>query len=353
MSTKSFGCIQHILSNFNHKGMKDLSNFQHYIGCDVSKNTLDFAIFERGKDYRSFEHIQVSNNTEGFQAMRKWLRTFKINIKDAVIGMEHTGVYSNALSEWCYKKGITFVVLHPLDVKNAGARGRNKNDKVDAQFIADYVYTMREKLTPSKPESPVIKKLRELRNERYLAVRTRTSYLNQLKTIDDSATRRRMEKMVTTIAVQIKAIETEIKKVIEADQQINNNYKLLISIPGIGLVNALTTIIATGNFTRFQTARQYAKFSCVSPLGNQSGTSVRGGDHVCRSGHNEIKSTLTEGARSAIIHDAQLRAYYQRKRNEGKTHGCVMNAVKFKLICRMFAVIKRRTPFVNTEAFHS
>ncbi|MBD5177709.1 MAG: IS110 family transposase, partial [Bacteroidales bacterium] len=248
--------------------MKDLSNFQHYVGCDVSKNTLDFAIFERGKDYRSFAHIQVSNNTEGFQAMRKWLRTFKINIKDAVIGMEHTGVYSNALSEWCYKKGITFVVLHPLDVKNAGARGRNKNDKVDAQFIADYVYTMREKLTPSKPESPVIKKLRELRNERYLAVRTRTSYLNQLKTIDDSATRRRMEKMVATIAVQIKAIETEIKKVIEADQQINNNYKLLISIPGIGLVNALTTIIATGNFTRFQTARQYAKFSCISPLGN-------------------------------------------------------------------------------------
>ena len=332
--------------------MKDLSNFQYYIGCDVSKNTLDFAIFERGKDYRSFEHIQVSNNTEGFQAMRKWLRTFKINIKDAVIGMEHTGVYSNALSEWCYKKGITFVVLHPLDVKNAGARGRNKNDKVDAQFIADYVYTMREKLTPSEPESPVIKKLRELRNERYLAVRTRTSYLNQLKTIEDSATRRRMEKKVATITEQIKATETEIKKVIEADQQINNNYKLLISIPGIGLVNALTTIIATGNFTRFQTARQYAKFSCVSPLGNQSGTSVRGGDHVCRSGHNEIKSTLTEGARSAIIHDAQLRAYYQRKRDQGKTHGCVMNAVKFKLICRMFAVIKRQTPFVNTEAFH-
>ena len=332
--------------------MKDLSNFQHYVGCDVSKSTLDFAIFERGKDYRSFAHIQVSNNTEGFQALRKWLRTFKINIKDAVIGMEHTGVYSNALSEWCYKKGITFVLLHPLEVKNAGGRGRNKNDKVDAQFIADYVYTMREKLTSSEPESPVIKKLRELRNERYLAVRTRASYLNQLKTIEDSATRRRMEKMVATITVQIKATETEIKKVIEADPQIKNNYKLLISIPGIGLVNALTTIIATGNFTRFQTARQYAKFSCISPLGNQSGTSVRGGDHVCRSGHNEIKSTLTEGARSAIIHDAQLRAYYQRKRDQGKTHGCVMNAVKFKLICRMFAVIKRRSPFVNTEAFH-
>ena len=351
MSTKSHGYIQQRMFNINRKGMKDLSNFQHFVGCDVSKNTLDFAIFERGRDYRSFEHIQVSNDTKGFQALRKWLHSFKIKIRDAVIAMEHTGVYSNALSEWCHKKGITFVLLHPLDVKNAGARGRNKNDKVDAQFIADYVYTMREKLTPSEPEAPAIKKLRELRNERALAVRSRTSYLNQLKTIEDNATRRRMEKMAEVFTGQIKAIETEIKKVIESDHRINNNYKLLLSIPGIGPVNALTTIIATGNFTRFQTARQYAKFVCVSPLSTQSGTSVRGGNHVNHAGHNEIKSTLTEAARSAIHHDAQLSAYYQRKRDEGKTHGCVMNAIKFKLICRMFAVIGRQTAYVDIEAY--
>ncbi len=69
-----------LLFNFNHKGMKDLSTFQHFVGCDVSKNTLDIAIYERGKDYRIFEHIQVQNSAQGFQAMRKWLRTFKIDI---------------------------------------------------------------------------------------------------------------------------------------------------------------------------------------------------------------------------------------------------------------------------------
>ena len=333
--------------------MKDLSTIKHFVGCDVSKSTLDFAIYEKGKDYRSFEHIQLTNDLQGFQAMRKWLRVFKINIKDAVIAMEHTGVYSNALAEWCSKKGIAFVLLHPLDVKNAGARGRNKNDKTDAQFIADYTYTMREKLTPSSPEAPIIKKLRQLHNERQLAVRARTSYLNQMKTVTDSATKRRMEKVAETFNVQIKAIENVIKKEIESDQAVKINYGLLISIPGIGPVNALMTIIATGNFTRFQTARQYAKFSCVSPLSRQSGISVRGGDHVIHAGHNEIKSLLTEGARSAIHHDPQLNAYYQRKRAEGKSHGCVMNAVKFKLICRMFAVIGRQSVYVNTEAYRS
>ena len=323
------------------------------MGCDVSKTTLDFAIYERGKDYRMFPHIQVANSVEGFQAMRKWLRTFKINIKDVVIAMEHTGVYSNALAEWCFKKGITFVILHPMDVKNSCTRGRNKTDMVDAQYIADYVYTMREKLEPSTPEATVIKKLRQLRNERQLTVRTRTSYINQMKTVTNTDTLHRMKKLTAILTEQIKAIEAAIKKEIESDSAIKETYELLTSIPGIGLVNAVTTIISTGNFTRFQTARQYAKFSCVSPLSNQSGTSVHNGNHISRAGHNEIKSLLTDGARSAITHDPQLRAYYERKRAQGKSHGCVMNAVKFKLICRMFAVVKRQSAYVNTEAYRS
>ncbi|MDE6265014.1 MAG: IS110 family transposase, partial [Paramuribaculum sp.] len=143
------------------------------------------------------------------------------------------------------------------------------------------------------------------------------------------------------------------KNEIKSDDSINTNYELLTSIPGIGLVNAIVTIISTGNFTRFQTARQYAKFTCVSPLSNQSGTSIRGGDHVSHAGHSEIKSLLTEGALSAVHNDAQLKAYYERKRAQGKSHGCVMNAVKFKLICRMFAVIGRQRAYVNTEGYRN
>lgn len=333
--------------------MKDLSTLQHFIGCDVSKDTLDFAIHERGRDYRTFEHIRVPNSTEGFQAMRKWLRSFKIKITDAVIAMEHTGSYSTALAEWCSKKKITFVFVHPLDVKNYGAKGRNKTDKADSQFIADYVYTMREKLSPSEPEAPAIKRLRQLRNERQMAVRARTAYINLSKSFSGEANTKRIEKMVATFNAQVKLIEAEIKKVIESDQEIHRNYRLLVSIPGIGLVNAVMTIIATCNFTRFQTARQYAKFSCVSPLAKQSGTSVSKGDHVSKAGHNEIKVMLTEAARSAIIHDRQLKAYYERKKAEGKSHGSVLNAVKFKLICRMFAVVMRQTPYVDTDKYRT
>lgn len=348
MSTKSDRYIQQLIQD---KVMKDLCNFQHFVGCDVSKATIDVAFHERGKDYRTFSHIKVSNNLDGFRAMRKWLKENGIKTQDIVIGMEYTGLYSEALAEWCEKQRISFVLLHPADVKNACSRGRNKTDKADAQFIADYVYTQREKLATSHPETPLIKNLRRLMSERRLAVKSRASYKILLKGIDDRSAISRIKKVIKDLDTQVKEIEKAMRDSLASDEGMWHNYELLVSVPGIGFINAVATIIATGNFTRFQTSRQYAKFICVSPLARESGTSVRGGWHVSKAGHSALKALLTEGARSAVSSDSQMKDYYMRKKKEGKSHGCIMNAVKFKLICRMFAVIKRQTAYVDIQSY--
>lgn len=325
---------------------------QIFIGCDVSKYTLDFAIYQRGIDYRKFKHHQVSNDEAGFKELLKWLKSNGVKkYKDTVVGIEHTGYYSNALAEWLFRKRITFSYLHPLDVKNYISSSRNKNDSEDACMIADYLYTMREKLTPSTPEPSKIKQLRALRNERALIIKSRTAFLNLLKNIDEPASIKRMQTIINELNTQVKAIEKSIMEAINSNEKIKQNYNLITTIPGIGLVNAINTIIATCNFTKFQTARQYAKFCCICPLSNESGISVRGGDHISKKGHNELKTDLTEAARSTIIHNSQMKAYYQRKRAQGKSHGCVMNAIKFKLVCRMFAVIIRQSPYVDFEKY--
>ena len=325
---------------------------QIFIGCDVSKYTLDFAIYQRGIDYRKFKHQQVSNDEAGFKELLKWLKSNEVKKhKDLVVGIEHTGYYSNALAEWLFRKRITFCYLHPLDVKNYISSSRNKNDSEDACMIADYLYTMREKLTPSTPEPSEIKQLRALRNERALIIKSRTAFLNLLKNIDEPASIKRMQTIINELNTQVKAIEKSIMEAINSNEKIKQNYNLITTIPGIGLVNAINTIIATCNFTKFQTARQYAKFCCICPLSNESGISVRGGDHISKKGHNELKTDLTEAARSTIIHNSQMKAYYQRKRAQGKSHGCVMNAIKFKLVCRMFAVIIRQSPYVDFEKY--
>lgn len=333
--------------------MEDLSKKKHFIGCDVSKDTLDFGVFIPKSDFKKFPHLKVANTPAGYREVVSWLRKQGVKPSDMVVAMEHTGIYSTAFAEWLYDNRISFTMLHPLAVKTSFCNGRNKTDKVDAQYIADYVYTQREKLFESKPEPSEIKELRGLLNERRIAIKAKVMYQNMIKTQRDKRICERISHTIKSLEQQVEQIDKDMLGRIKSNEEISTNYNLLISIHGIGLINAVATIIATANFTRFRTARQYAKFCKVSPLEFSSGTSVRGGIHVPPMGHTELKSLLTIGAMSAIQNDPQLKVYYERKRAEGKTHGCVMNAIKFKLIERMFAVIKRGTVYVDTETYRN
>jgi hypothetical protein len=64
-----------------------------------------------------------------------------------------------------------------------------------------------------------------------------------------------------------------------------------------------------------------------------------------------MKSMLQMLVLSAIKNDAELKAYYNRKKEEGKNSMLVMNNVRCKLLARVFAVINRGTSFVKTQKF--
>jgi hypothetical protein len=55
----------------------------------------------------------------------------------------------------------------------------------------------------------------------------------------------------------------------------------------------------------------------------------------------------------AVRHDKELKAYYERKVKEGKSKMLVINNVRCKLLACVFAVINRKTPFINTFKFAS
>ena len=56
---------------------------------------------------------------------------------------------------------------------------------------------------------------------------------------------------------------------------------------------------------------------------------------------------IKSGANSAYRWDPEIKAYYKRKVKEGKHHNLVINAIKCKLVNRIFAVVDRQTPYVN------
>lgn len=328
------------------------SEFKQFVGCDVSKATLDFALYVSKVKETDFPHLVVTNDKDGFKQMYAWLKTMHIAKENILVAMEHTGIYSECLCDWLAKKGISFVLLNPMVLKTPLKIRRGKNDQLDSQRLAEYAYIYREQLEPSTPIAPIFKELRDLRVERRRAIKARTALKNQIHSLPPKSNSvRRIERVIKEIDRQIKEIEQDMIDLINSDESIRNSFKLITSIKGIGLVNAVSFIISTLNFSRFKTARQFATFVCVAPFAESSGTSINKTARVSKKGDHQLKAELTEAAKAAIRYDAELHEYYNRRRLEGKSHGSVMNAVKFKLVLRVFAVIKRDSPFIDTHKY--
>lgn len=329
------------------------------IGVDVSKGTLDVALFLGKVDWND-GHIKVSNNESGYKELKKWLRLKNAEKSRLRICMEATGLYTHDFRSWLEKEGITYYVVDPkrmhhfappLSIK--GIR-QTKTDKADAFRIAIYCSLFHDSMEPSRLPSAAYFKLKRLLAERRQYVKQSVLYKQQLSDIsiyDTVSSRMRKEKEVGNLQDNIKQTDKEIKAVIDTDPAIKRNYDLLTSIIGVGIVVAVTAIVLTENFTTFTDPRKYASYIAIAPFPHESGTSVRGATRVSKQGFRQAKADLSISVLNAITHDAELREYWQRKKAEGKHTGVILNAIKFKIVLRMFAVVKRGKPYVNTKGY--
>ncbi len=118
--------------------------------------------------------------------------------------------------------------------------------------------------------------------------------------------------------------------------------QLLQSVEGVGPVVAMNMIIATGAFTRFDNPRQFCCYVGVAPFAYTSGSSQHSRNRVSQRAVKYIKCLLHMSA-VAITHKktGELKNYFERKVAEGKNKMTVLNAMRAKLVARMFAVIRK------------
>lgn len=326
-----------------------------FIGIDISKKTLDVVLYSSTKKHSDdTNYLKVSNNEEGYKELLSWCRGKGLCSARLVIGMENTGVYGFDLRLFLESKKIDYCAFMPLDTKRSMGLVRGKNDRVDAERIAYYTYLHREELSYSKLSGSSILRLQELSVERKRFVKQRAEYestITEGKDRNKTTGYARVQKMKDVLDGEIAAVEAEMKEVVTHEPAIFQNYRLLLSIKGIGEVNAISTLVHTNNFEAFETARQYACYLGIAPFDNTSGTSIKGKPQVSHIGARQLKADLSQAAKSAVVWDKELKDYYERKTREGKAYGVVLNAVKFKLVCRMFAVVGRGTPFVDLQTY--
>lgn len=318
----------------------------HIIGADLSKNYIDFA------SHLFKSHLKVENNSSGFQGLIKWFKQQTIDVSQVIIVMEHTGLYSYQFEQFLHQHHINFTKVSALAIKRSMGLVRGKSDKQDAARIAQYGFEKADCLTAAQPVNNNLQRLQILHSVRERLVKNRAAidnavqqYRQAFKLTNTDIVIASQLKLIKTLGQQIQKLEDEIQTIIEAENVIKNNCRLLQSIIGVGKVLAVAAIIKTGNFTRFTNARKFACFCGTAPFEHTSGTSIRGKTRVSHLADKRMKTLLDLAAKSAIQYDKELREYYLKRIAIGKSKMSTINVVRNKILYRMFAVIKRQTPY--------
>ena len=315
-----------------------------YVGIDVSKKWLDVAIFVENCDLMGYFHTQVSNDKTGYKELLRWLKEHDVDASTCMYGMEHTGFYSDGLQHFLDKKGYRYTMLEPAVIKHYPIQPREKNDRLDAAKIADYLFRFKETINLSRVPDKTMEELRNLHRERKFYVEDRVVYLNRRQVVGKEEAKR-LDKMIALLDKQVESIEEKIREIIRNDESLMENYLYLTSITGIAFVNAVNAIVITQNFTVFKTARDYASYIGVAPHTKKSGTTVRWKPKPYKHCDLTAKADISQAAKIAIVHDVELKRFFERKCNgkeDADTIRKAMNAVKFKLVLRMFAVVKQK-----------
>lgn len=319
---------------------------QTIVGIDVSSATLDICLVN-SKSQRS---LVLKNE---IAAISKFFRSYQDEC--LIIGMENTGRYNWALYEVLKEMSHRVFVISPLHLKKSMGLIRGKNDKIDAIRIASFIGKNHESIPQWKPSSPAVQKLKVLLTERNSRVKAKRQLLKQqvdygkMKHLGlEKSLRKLNDEQLALVSKQLVRIEAEIETLIEADPQMCSQTKLIRSIPGVGKVLCWMMLAKTESFTTITEPRKMACYSGVVPFANQSGTSVRSKERVSSYADKAIKTTLHLAAMSAIRLKNDLREYYLRKVAEGKNKMSILNAVRNKIVHRIYAVIKNQTTY-NTR----
>ncbi len=323
------------------------------IGIDVSKNTLDFCYLSPSGS----EFLKVTNDTQGFKELNKWiLKTHKLTFCNLVFCMEHTGVYNKPVLKFLHAKAASIWLESAIHIKRTMGLVRGKNDKVDAERIAKYALKHIDEMKEWKPKREVVEKIKALltlRDNIVSQIKQLNTPLNEYKSHGDKSIAKLLEKSCKhscrALEKDLKQIQTTIMNLINEDQSLKRLFEVLTSIPGIGPVTAWLYMVHTDEFKLFTNPRSLACHSGVAPFENSSGL-FKGKRKVNHMANKKLKTALHMAAMTAVKLDPELKLYYERKVEEGKNKMSVLNAVRNKLVHRIFACQKENRLFLKKAA---
>lgn len=323
------------------------------VGIDVSKLVID-VIVHSNQCFSQFE-----NTPNGLKKMCKWaFKESSHSAENVLFVFEHTGLYSHTLAVYLSENDIPFAMVPGLEIKRSLGITRGKDDKIDASKIARYAFRLRDEIKPYKLPAKNILKLKSLLSIRDRMVKKRAGYkasLREQKRVYQCSENKVLfstqENITLQLTKQIGLLDSTIMDIVLSDEQLSNTYKLITSVKSVGQQTALFLIVHTDCFTKFGNSRKFASYCGIAPFPHKSGTSIRGRTQVNSLANKKIKTLFDLCAKSAILHNPEMKKYYNTRVEQGKSKMCVINIIRNKLLSRIFAVVNRQTPYVDLQLY--
>ena len=337
-----------------------------FIGIDFSKEKFDATVIkaEGVMECAQRQHEVFDNKVSGFRRLLRWVKSV-VDEQDASLWLfcgENTGGYSKALCNFLYGSGYDMWLENALSIKRSSALQRVKSDKADSGIIAEYAMRNYDQMRLYKPLGRNLERLREVFLYRHnlvklkvcITLRKGEKQLTQEKSDISRFMAMSSKHLISEFNKKIAECDKRIQQIIDEDEELQRNFEIITSVPGVGTQNAVCLMVYTDNFSRFgYDSRKLACYYGVAPFGRQSGTSVNTPPHVSPFANKLIKSLLTQSALASIRFCTQMAIYNHRLLEAGKKKPVAINNVKNKLLHVIMAMVRKGEKYNPDYDYHA
>lgn len=159
------------------------------------------------------------------------------------------------------------------------------------------------------------------------------------------------EEVAAAIVAELAAEALALKKRIEAlDGELRRRFfarpeaRILSSLPGMGPVLGSEFLVAAGDLSAFSSADQLAAYAGLVPAAQDSGKRV-GNHRRMRGGNKVLKRVFYQSAFASLRSSSESRAFYDRKKAEGKKHTQALIALARRRVNVLWAMLRDETTF--------
>jgi transposase len=324
---------------------------KYVAGIDVAKKELVVCLGKVHEDLTSdlFASKTFSNNTKGFEALTLWTKKLCRQSIPLRFVMEATGVYHEGLVYYLHDNGYEASVVMPSKISNYARTLEIKTvtDRTAAEAITQF--GLERRLDQWQKPKEIYKRLRQLCRERDQLVVERTAAKNQLhaeqsEAFPNARTIKRVKERLRMLDRQEVEIKMDIESLIAKDTEVQKQVKLICTIPGIGILTAVTILAETNGFELIRNRKQLASYAGLDIKEKQSGTSVKGKPRISKRGNKYLRKAMHMPA-IAAIRSERVKSLFARLVSK---HGIKMKAVvavQRKLLEMTFTIFKTQTAY--------